>query len=67
MATDIDTKLDELLDAPRSVSSASGSVTNISVDDAIKADKYRSRKASVSAGTANMGFRVATLNGPEQY
>ena len=64
-STDIDTAIDTLLDNPKSVSSPSGSVTNISIPEAIAADKHIARKAI----TANpfFGIKRAIARGPRHY
>ena len=41
----VDQAIENLLDAPASVSSPSGSVTNIRISEAIAADEHLSKKA----------------------
>ncbi len=63
--TDPDDVIDDLLAEPKSVSSPSGSVTNLSIDDAIKAAKYKAGRAAVTS--KSMGLRIGKFNAPEQY
>lgn len=57
--------IESLLESPHSVSSPAGSVTNISISDAILADKYLAQKAAAKSG--GLGIRMGRMNAPRQY
>ena len=65
--SDIDDRIDEIINKPKSASSESGSVTEVSVDDLIKADMHASRKAAVTSRPKRMGLRMGRFTSPEQY
>lgn len=59
--------IEDLVNQPRNVSTDGGSVTNISVQDAIEADKYLRKKAAESAKSRGMGVRLGILRGPGHF
>ena len=59
--------IEDLVNQPRNVSTDGGSVTNISVQDAIEADKYLQKKAAESAKSRGMGVRLGILRGPGHF
>ena len=59
--------IEDLVNQPRNVSTDGGSVTNISVQDAIEADKYLRKKAAGSAKSRGMGVRLGILRGPGHF
>ena len=61
----IDQAIENLLDAPASVSSPSGSVTNIRISEAIAADEHLSKKRF--SGSPFAAIKRATLTGPRHY
>ena len=62
---DIDTAIDTIIDNPASVSSPSGSVTQLRVTDLIAADKHIAQKSQKSNPFA--AIHRATLTGPSHY
>ena len=62
---DIDTTLGTLLDNPSSVTSESGSVTNIRIADVIELDKHIAQKSLKASPFA--AIHRATLRGPSHY
>jgi hypothetical protein len=62
---DIDTTIDTLLDNPSSVTSQSGSVTNLRIPDVIAADKHIAQKSLKASPFA--ALHRATLRGPSHY
>ncbi|HOE37290.1 MAG: hypothetical protein WBK37_00110 [Kiritimatiellia bacterium] len=59
--------IEDLVNQPRNVSTDGGSVTNISVQDAIEADKYLRKKAAGSVNSRGMGVRLGILRGPGHF
>ena len=59
--------IEDLVNQPRNVSTDGGSVTNISVQDAIEADKYLRKKAAGSVNSRGMGVRLGILCGPRHF
>ena len=56
--------IEDLVNQPRNVSTDGGSVTNISVQDAIEADKYLRKKAAGSVVSIHAPARGATARFP---
>lgn len=56
-----------LVETPRFVQTDGGSVTQISVGEAIAADKHLAKKETASKKTSFMGLRVGILRGPGHF